>query len=145
MTTTPTRATRPLKALTLAFCLSFAATHCRDKGANPTSPPLTSADLVGTWEGDEGWGTRFVITRKTDGTFTESIDSSKSDVPSHPPLITAKGRWTLVGSKYSIIYTERADDFPNLGKSFSFEITPQSRTHFSYLEQEGNPVTEQKQ
>lgn len=150
MTPPPTpRRTRPRKsaALVLSLALALAATHCRDRGANPTNPPLTSADLVGTWEGEEGWGTRFVITRNADGTFTESIDSSRASVPSSPPHVTAKGRWTLVGSKYSITYTERSDDVSNLGESSSFEITPESptKTQFSYLAGEGNPITEQKQ
>lgn len=148
MTTTPTpRRTRPTTALALAFCLSLAATHCRDRGANPTNPPLTSADLVGTWQGEEGWGARFVITRNADGTFTESIDSSRASVPSSPPHVTAKGRWTLVGNKYSITYTERSDDVSNLGESLSFEITPESptKTQFSYWAGEGNPIIEQKQ
>ncbi len=29
-------------------------------------------DLVGTWRGKESWGTTYVITRRKDGTFTET-------------------------------------------------------------------------
>ena len=68
-----------------------------------------TADVVGRWEGEENFGTTFVVTRKADGTFTETRDSSRSGTPTSPPVVTLEGRYAVAASSYGYYYTKSSD------------------------------------
>lgn len=134
-----------LLAVSLALGLTMATAGCRNKETTKAVPPLTRADLLGTWVGDESFGSRFTITRSADGTFTESIDTRRASVPANPRRIEAKGRWSLEGDKYTVTYTSRSDDPILLGRKLEFTLEPKSQTEFQYRESEANWIVERKQ
>ena len=106
---------------------------------------LSAEDLVGQWTGTERRGATFTMVRKSDGTFSQFYDYTHYNAP-HPPLIvTSSGCWSLAGSQYSYYYTKSTD--PSLiGRGpWIRTFTTVSPTEFTYLESEGNEVTEKKQ
>jgi len=114
--------------------------HLLDWTDKVVNPPLRfdAADLVGRWRGRESWGNTFVIVRKPDGTFTRTMDSSKSDVRHRPFMTKKSGFWSLRNSSYV--------ESPTTGGSPEITIiTPRSSTEFEYKVSEGDYVTEVKE
>ena len=75
-------------------------------------PPLfypNPADLAGRWEGQESFGTTFVVERKADGNFTGKWDFSRSTTPHQPPVVDATGRFAVGGSSYGYYFTQSSD------------------------------------
>jgi hypothetical protein len=108
-------------------------------------PALKAEDLTGKWAGNESRGATYSVVRKSDGTFSEFHDYTHQNGP-HPPLIiTSSGCWSLSGSQYSYYYTKSTDS-SLLGRGpWIRTLTSVSPAEFTYLESEGNEVTEKKE
>ena len=87
-----------------AFLLVYLA--WRQPQDHPPAFAPQMADLVGDWEGQENYGTTYTVTRRADGTFSESRDSSRSSAPTQPPVIASEGRFAVDGTSYAFYYTK---------------------------------------
>lgn len=110
-------------------------------------PPLFTprpADLVGRWEGQESWGTTFVVTRRADGTFTETRDYSRADVSHQPPTATAEGRYAVDGTSFGFYYTKSSDPARLNQPPVVVVLHDCTPTELNYSMDEGNGCRELK-
>lgn len=116
----------------------------------PGEVALTSADLTGTWHGRDNWpNTRYVIIRRSDGTFSEVTDvrHNFNGHDENKPFVRKRGRWWLHGATYFFRYT-RTDDLRHTDTGDAIAtIHPPSKKEFSFSYGRGEPdiVTEVKQ
>ena len=94
-------------------------------------PPVfypAAANLAGHWEGQESFGTTFVVNRQADGNFTGQWDFRRSATPHQPPVVDAAGRFAVSGSSYAYYFTRSSDpawlDRPPLVRTLR-DCTPQ--------------------
>jgi hypothetical protein len=108
-------------------------------------PALNAEDLTGKWAGQERRGATYSVVRKSDGTFSEFRDYTHHNAPHPPMVVTSSGCWSLSGTHYSYYYTKSTD--PSLlGRGpWIKTLSSVSPTEFTYLESEGNEVTEKKE
>jgi hypothetical protein len=119
------------------------------------SAELLPEDLTGKWHGKESWGATYTITRKRDGTFTEVYDTTDADVHNHPAITIYSGCWSLQrgwsgnGDEntyyYTFYYTKSSTPFSGEHRPWVYILTPDSKTEFTYMEEEGNGVREKKE
>lgn len=116
------------------------------EGLQPKPLVLTQEDLVGTWRGKEGWGKKFEITRRADGTFTETLDTRESDAgPNRKyPILKYEGRWSYWRGIYSQYYTKCNDPSEANTGPYAVAISARSKKEFIYQYDEGNGISEEK-
>jgi hypothetical protein len=113
--------------------------------SSESAPPITPADLVGTWRGKESWGTTFVIVRKADGSFTEECDTSHADAPHRPATIHTEGFWSVTGNTYAQYFTSSSESgWVNRPPALISNMTLKGTT-FTYFPEEGNSCTEKRE
>ncbi|HWB60493.1 MAG TPA: hypothetical protein VG733_13440 [Chthoniobacteraceae bacterium] len=101
-------------------------------------------DLLGTWHGTESGGILYTITRHSDGTFSEVLDSSKASYPWDPAVIKSSGHWSVDNSRYVYYYTTSTKPtFVGQGPWIR-DIDLKNPKELSYREEEGSEVTEHK-
>lgn len=114
--------------------------------AAPVPQKMPAADdLLGTWRGKQSWGIVYTITRHSDGTFSEVLDSTKASYPWQPPVIKSSGHWSLDNARYSYYYTASTKPtFVGQGPWIR-DIEMKSPSELTYREGEGDIATEEKE
>ncbi|HEY8903973.1 MAG TPA: hypothetical protein VIM48_09700 [Chthoniobacterales bacterium] len=104
---------------------------------------IKTTQLVGNWNGEESWGTKWKISRKSDRTFSQLIDFRESDVPHNPPVVRAEGRFFIIdGSMYGYFYTKSSDPRFLDASSIIRKIEFKTPDRLTYQLSDGNWVTE---
>jgi len=105
---------------------------------NLVNPRLftSAADLEGRWHGRNDSNDPYVITRKSDGTYTRITTSRHTD----STAITENGHWTYSPPTYVEVDAATPNSRP-----FAAKIIPSSATQFQYRISEGLYMSETKE